>query len=132
KADGVLGFSSWVRDTVNPFFDPIVAVLGAPPAMGHSPDQWGDPTTVAERLSGDFDAIDIARGVPTWQFDSLETALAFVTRESPMHVDVLSRVGPAQRESLTSAFRDALQGCVDDSGGVSFDSSYVVVTAIRH
>ena len=30
KPRGVLGFSSWVRDPENPFFSPIVAVLGPP------------------------------------------------------------------------------------------------------
>jgi SAM-dependent methyltransferase len=30
KAGGVLAFSSWVHDTANPFFSPILNVLGAP------------------------------------------------------------------------------------------------------
>ena len=30
KAGGVLAFSSWVHDTANPFFSPILSVLGAP------------------------------------------------------------------------------------------------------
>lgn len=131
KSGGVLGFSSWVRDTVNPLFDPVMAVLGAPPSAGHTPDQWGEQTTVAERLSADFDAIDITRGVHTWQFASPESALAFVTQESPMHVAIFGRVEPEQREELTTAFDAALRDCVNADGGVSFDSSYAVVTAIR-
>ena len=45
KAGGVLAFSSWVHDTANPFFSPILSVLGAPPSSGYSPDQWGDAAT---------------------------------------------------------------------------------------
>lgn len=131
KPTGVLGFSSWVRDTVNPLFDPIVAVLGAPPATAFRPEQWGEPTTVAERLSADFDAIERTRGVHTWQFASADDALAFVTEESPMHVDIMDRVEPAQRAQLTAAFSAALRDHTDSDGGVRFDSSYVVVTAIR-
>ncbi|WP_197380573.1 class I SAM-dependent methyltransferase [Mycolicibacterium mengxianglii] len=131
KPGAVLAFSSWVRDAVNPFFDPIVAVLGTPPATGHSPDQWGDPAVVEQRLAGDFDGVEFHRDVHTWRFDSPAAALTFVTRESPMHVDVLGRVGPAQREALMTAFGDALDQHTDSGGAVAFGSSYVVVTAVR-
>ena len=67
KPGGVLGFSSWVRDPDNPFFSPIVAVLGPPPASGYSPDQWGDADTITDRLAADFDDVDIERASHTWQ-----------------------------------------------------------------
>ena len=41
KPGGVLGFSSWVPDPDNPFFSPIVAVLGPPPAVGLLPRPVG-------------------------------------------------------------------------------------------
>ncbi|CAN5562089.1 class I SAM-dependent methyltransferase [soil metagenome] len=131
KPGGVLAFSSWVRDTVNPLFDPIVKVLGAPPSSGFRPDQWGQRDIATNRLAADFDDIEFAPGVLTWRFDSPESALAFVTQESPMHVDILGRIDAAQREALTAAFDAALRALVDAHGAVVFDASYVVVTAIR-
>jgi SAM-dependent methyltransferase len=130
KPGGVLAFSAWVRDAVNPFFDPIVSVLGRPPATGFTPDQWGDPDIVGQRLAGAFSDIAIDSGTHDWVFDSPEAALRFVTAESPMHVDVFTRVDDVGRDRLTAAFTDALASH-RDGAGVRFGSSYVVVTATR-
>jgi ubiquinone/menaquinone biosynthesis C-methylase UbiE len=131
KPGGALGFSAWVPDPGNPFFSPIVAVLGPPPAAGYSPDQWGDPETIMARLSADFDDVEVEHGLHTWQFASLDTAHHFVTQESPMHVSVLGNVETARRGELVAAFEAALRDHTDDNGGVSFDAPYVVVTALR-
>ena len=131
KSTGVLGFSSWVRDSVNPFFDPIVSVLGAPPDPGHRPDQWGQPDLTTERLNSGFSDVEFAYDVLRWRFDSHASAMRFVTQESPMHVATLGRVDAAQRDALVTAFDTALAAHVDNDGAVSFDASYVVVTAIR-
>ncbi len=64
RSGGVFGFSSWVRDPDNPFFSPIVAVLGPPPSSGYSPDQWGEADTVTERLAADFDVVEIEQRQP--------------------------------------------------------------------
>lgn len=130
KPAGVLAFSSWVREAHNPFFDPIVTVLGAPPAGGFSPDQWGDADLCAQRLAADFIDVDIQRGRFTWEYPSLDAALHFLTDESPMHVAVFAGVEGAQRNRLLEAFRDALTPHTG-AGGVSFDTPYVVVTALR-
>jgi SAM-dependent methyltransferase len=132
KPAGVLGFSSWVHDPANPFFTPIVDVLGPPPASGYTPDQWGDPDTITARLSADFDDVDIQHGWHTWQFDSLDTGMHFLAHESPMHVDVFSRVDVAQHEQLLAGFRSAWQAHADVDGRVSYDAPYVVVTARRN
>lgn len=131
KSGGTLGFSSWVRAGANPFFDPIVEVLGPPPASGYSPDQWGEPDTVTARLSGDFDGIDIEHRSHTWQFESLDAAVHFLTNESPLHIDVLGRVDAAQGQRLVAAFLAAMQAHADADGRVSFDAPYVVVSARR-
>jgi ubiquinone/menaquinone biosynthesis C-methylase UbiE len=131
KVDGMLGFSSWVPDPGNPFFSPIVEVLRPPPATGYSPDQWGDPDTITERLTADFGDVEIEHGLHTWQFASLDIARHFVTQESPMHVSVLGNVAATQRDRLLAAFEAALRARGDDDSGVSFDSPYVVVTARR-
>ncbi|TPG34508.1 class I SAM-dependent methyltransferase [Mycolicibacterium hodleri] len=130
KPHGVLAFSSWVRAASNPFFDPIVAVLGAPPPKGFSPDQWGERTTVTRRLFEGFTDVEIDEGTFSWEFASVEAALRFLEHESPMHVDIFRRVDPTQRERLRAGFRDALTPHADDTL-VSFDTPYVVVSAIR-
>ena len=130
KPTGVLAFSSWVRNTPNPFFDPIVEVLGAPPSTGFTPDQWGDPDTVTRRLTADFSGVEIDRGTFTWEYESLDAALHFLTDESPMHVDVFRRVTGGQRDRLVTAFGNALRARADGDG-VLFDTPYVVVSAVR-
>ena len=130
KPAGVLAFSSWRRDVSNPFFDPIVTVLGAPPRRGFSPDQWGDATVVRQRLADDFTDVTFVDDQLTWAFSSIDAAMHFLERESPMHVDVFARSDDDQRARLSAAFRETL---TEHSGadGVSFDASYVVVTAVR-
>jgi SAM-dependent methyltransferase len=130
KPAGVLAFSSWVRDVSNPFFDPIVAVLGAPPTTGFSPDQWGDPAIATRRLADCFTDVDVDDGMFTWEFASLDAALHFLVAESPMHVEVFRHVEGTQRERLEVAFRDALRPHVKE-GRVSFDTPYVVISASR-
>jgi SAM-dependent methyltransferase len=131
KAGGVLSFSSWVHDTANPFFSPILSVLGAPPSSDYSPDQWGDAGTITTRLSTDFDDIAIEPGIHTWQFASLDAAMHFLTNESPMHVSVFGNVDQAQHDRLLTAFEAAMRAHTDADGPVSFGSPYVVVTARR-
>ena len=131
KSGGTLGFSSWMRAGANPFFDPIIEVLGPPPPSGYSPDQWGEPDTVTARLSADFDGIDIEHGSHTWQFESLDAAVHFLTNESPLHIDVLGRVDAEQGQRLVAAFLAAMQAHAGADGRVSFDAPYVVVTARR-
>ena len=130
KPRGILAFSSWIKAGNNPFFDPIVAVLGAPPSKGFSPDQWGEKAVVTSRLSAGFTGVEVDEGTFTWEFTSLEGALHFLEHESPMHVDLFRRIDETQRARLQAAFRDALTPHTDDAG-VRFDTPYVLVTAIR-
>ena len=128
---GALAFSTWVRSADNPFFDPIVTVLGVPPDSGYRPDEWGDPDVAAARLAVEFDDLSIQKGMHTWEFDSHAAAMRFVTDESPAHVDVLARVPDPQRDELIAAFDAAMRRHVDDRGRVAFDTPYAVVTATR-
>ena len=130
RPGGILGFSAWSRGTANPFFDPIIDVLGPPSTSAYSADQWGDPAVIAERLSTDFADVDVAAGPFTWRFDSLESAVSFVTDESPMHVNVFRYIGDA-RERLIAGFEAAFTAHVDEAGRVAFDAPYVVATARR-
>lgn len=131
KPGGVLGFSSWVRDPENPFFSPIIEVLGPPPASGYSPDQWGEAGTVTDRLAADFDEVEIELGSHTWQLGTVEDGVRFVTEESPMHVAVLANAGSAKREPLVAAFENTFRTLAGAGGTVTYDASYAVVTAVR-
>lgn len=130
KPGGVLSFSAWIRTDENPFSDPVAEVLGPPPAA-FSPDQWGDAETLTERLTPHFDAIDLIRGLHPWEFDSPATALHFLRTESPVHVEIFRRAGPARRERLAAAFRSALRPHAGPAGTVGFTAPYVIVTARR-
>jgi SAM-dependent methyltransferase len=131
KPAATLAFSSWVRSDDNPFFKPIIEVLGQPPAAGYSPDQWGDPDTVTARLSDGFDEVAIERGEHTWRYPSVDAALTFVIRESPMHVSVFDKLDAPTREALRAAFEAAFLARADERGAIAFDAPYVVVTARR-
>ncbi len=130
RQGGFLGFSTWVRDTENPFFDPIVEVLGPRPAAGYTPDQWGEADIITSRLSNDFDDIFIENDSLTWRFDSLDDAVRFITAESPMHVETLAHLDEATRARLVDAFTAALSAH-STADGVAFDASYSVVAARR-
>jgi SAM-dependent methyltransferase len=131
KTGGLLGFSSWSRDDGNPFFGPIVEVLGPPPPSAHTPDQWGEQDTIADRLGADFDDVQIESGSLTWQLGTLDEAMGFVQRESPMHVSILGALDDATRERLLAAFKAAMGEHLGTDGRVTYDAPYVVVTALR-
>jgi len=132
KPRGVFGFSSWVREPGNPFFRPVLEVLGPPQNSGYSPDQWGEPDTVADRLAADFDALAIESRFHTWQLGSLDDAMKWVMRESPIHVSMLAGIDDdTTRERLLAAFENEFRRCLDADGTVTYDAPYVVVTALR-
>ena len=131
KPRGVLGFSSWVRDPENPFFGPIVAVLGPPAPSAYTPDQWGEADTVAERLATEFDDVEIELASHTWQLGTVDDAVRFITDESPMHVSVLAHAEEAKRDQLITAFEDTFRLHARSDGIVTYDAPYVVVTALR-
>ncbi|MFV8231678.1 class I SAM-dependent methyltransferase [Mycolicibacterium fortuitum] len=130
---GVFAFSTWVRDEAgSPFFTPIVETLGAPPASGYSPDQWGDLDVVQSRLAPHFDQVEFKKGSHTWEFDSVEAAVRFISDESPMHVDLMGRLDEATRQRLLTAFTAALGAETNAEGRVSFEAPYAVVTARKN
>lgn len=133
KPSGLLGFSAWSRpgEWSNPFFEPVIEVLGPPPERDYTPDQWGDRTLIEARLGAEFDEIEIVDDVFTWSFATVDDALTFVTSESPMHVDVFARAGNSHRADLTAAFEAAFGERATEGGMVSFGAPYVVVTAVR-
>ncbi|CAJ1584777.1 class I SAM-dependent methyltransferase [[Mycobacterium] wendilense] len=131
RPDGVVAFSSWVRAERNPFYDPMVAVLGSPAATGFAPDQWGDPLLARQRLSDGFDDVDVEPHQHVWEFDSVSGAMEFLTHESPVHVDLFGRVEGDLRERLAAAFREALSEHTEADGTVRFGAPYVLITARR-
>lgn len=128
RPGGILGFSTWVRDADNPFYTPILEVLGPPPPAPYGPDQWGDPDTARSRLAADFTDITIENGVHPWRFASVEQAVDLITRDSPMHLDILARLDDATRARLVAAFEAAF-GAHAGPGGVEFGAPYAVITA---
>lgn len=131
RPGGVLGFSSWIPDPETPFFKPIATVLGPPPDSGYSPDQWGVPGTINDRLSADFDDIAIETGSCPWQLGTVADAMHLVAHESPIHVSLLENLDEVKRDELLVAFADAMRANVAADGLVAFDAPYVIATALR-
>ena len=132
KPQGVLGFSSWVREPGNPFFRPVLEVLGPPQDSGYSPDQWGEPDTVADRLAADFDDLAIESRFHTWQLGSLDDAMKLGDARIPYpRVDAGRIDDDTTRERLRAGFEDEFRRCLDADGTVTYDAPYVVVTALR-
>jgi SAM-dependent methyltransferase len=132
KPRGIFGFSSWVREPGNPFFRPVLEVLGPPQDSGYSPEQWGEPDTVADRLAAEFDDLAIDSRCHTWHLGSLDDAMDWVTRESPMHVSMFARIADeTTRERLRAGFEGEFRRCLGVDGNVTYDAPYVVVTALR-
>ncbi|MUL67605.1 SAM-dependent methyltransferase [Mycobacterium sp. CBMA 234] len=131
KPGGALGFSAWVRAGDNPFFTPIVEVLGPPATAPYSPEQWGVPELVHARLKAEFADVAIQNGVLTWRFGSLDDAVRFITDESPVHVSTLAALDEATRARLVTAFTAALAAHQSPDGTVAFDAPYAVITAHR-
>lgn len=131
KPGGILGFSAWVKSDDNPFFTPVVDVLGQPAPAPYSPEQWGVPELVHERLDTGFADVTIENRSLTWRFDSVADALRFVTDESPVHVTTLSYLDDGTRARLVAAFTAAFAAHRTPDGAVAFDAPYVVITARR-
>lgn len=131
KPGGVVSFSAWVPDPATPFYKPIATVLTPPPASGHSPDEWGIAETITDRLSADFDGIEIESGTRTWQLGTIDDAMYLLAHESPIHVSLFGDLDEAKRHELLAAFEHAMRAHVSADGLVTFDAPYVVVTALR-
>ncbi|AKS35351.1 class I SAM-dependent methyltransferase [Mycolicibacterium goodii] len=135
RPGAVFGFSSWTRGGAdggeNPFFTPVVEVLGPPPATDYTHDQWGDRDIVAHRLAADFDGVVIESSELTWSFASVAAALEFLEFESPAHVNLFQGLGEPDRDRLRAGFEAAMGRHVDSAGTVSFASPYLVTTAVR-
>jgi SAM-dependent methyltransferase len=131
RPGGVLGFSSWVPDRDIPFYKPVVAVLGSPPASAYSPDQWGIADVITDRLAADFDDVTIETRMHTWRLGSVDDAMHLLEHESPIHVSLLGNLDDTKRRDLLAAFEDAMRSNAGADGQVSFDGPYVVVTARR-
>ncbi|MCX8562558.1 methyltransferase domain-containing protein [Mycolicibacterium mucogenicum] len=131
KPGGALGFSAWVKAADNPFFTPVVEVLGQPQPGPYSPEQWGVPELVHERLATDFTDVDIQNRTLVWRFGSVDDAVRFVTAESPVHVTTFTYLDDDTRARLIEAFTAAFAAHESSDGTVAFDAPYAVITAHR-
>ena len=106
-------------------------MVGSPPPGIVSPDSWADPEIVAERLAEGFDDVTIDEHMYAWQFGSLDEAMAMVTTESPVHVNLLASLDDERKLRLINAFRAVFDDLTQADGSVTFAVPYVVVMATR-
>ncbi len=97
KAGGTLAFSSWAPNKANPLHSHRRGPRSTSGLALH-PRPMGDPETITARLSDGFVDVSIENGMHTWEFASVDSAVNFVTNESPKHVSCSARSIP-QRAS---------------------------------
>lgn len=129
RPGGTFAYSAWSPAGDQPLRRPIAEVVGAPPAGAASPDVWATPDPVA--FGEYFTAVEIEEHMYTWQFGSLDEAIAFVTTESPVHVNMLSSLDDDRKQRVVNGFRAAFDDLTLADGSVSFAVPYVVVLATR-
>ena len=132
RPGGVLGFSSWVPDRDTPFYKPIVAVLGTPPASEYSPDQWGMAETSPQTGSPWTSTTSRSKQASAHGNWEPSTTRCTCWRTSRRYMSPCSAT--STRPSATSCLppsSDAMRANVAADGHVAFDAPYVVVTALR-
>jgi SAM-dependent methyltransferase len=132
RPGGVVGLTAWTPDG---FTGQITALMGEylPVPMGTDrPIDWGIETTVRRRLEPHSSGLRVTRGSITWEFASLEAAVAW----QEAHFGALI----AAKRSLTAVryaeLRERFAGLMDEwtrdrTGAVRLPASYLLVVA-RH
>ncbi|WP_445149819.1 class I SAM-dependent methyltransferase [Baekduia sp. Peel2402] len=132
RPGGVVGLTAWTPDG---FTGQITALMGEylPVPMGTDrPIDWGIETTVRHRLAPHSKGLSVTRGSITWQFESLERAVAW--QESSFGALIAARAAlPAARYT---ELRDRFIGLMAEwnratDGTVRLPAAYLLVVA-RH
>lgn len=130
RPGGVVGLTAWTPDG---FTGQITALMGEylPVPMGTDrPIDWGIETTVRRRLAPHSSGLRVTRGRITWEFASLERAVAW--QEEHFGALVFARRSlPAPRYA---ELRDRFAGLMDEwnrdtAGAVRLPASYLLVVA---
>jgi SAM-dependent methyltransferase len=132
RPGGVVGLTAWTPDG---FTGQITALMGEylPVPMGTDrPIDWGIETTVRGRLAPHSSGLSVTRGSITWEFASLERAVAW--QEASFGALVAARAAlPAQRYA---ELRERFVGLMAEwnratDGTVRLPAAYLLVVA-RH
>lgn len=129
RPGGTFGYTAWKPSEDQPLRRPVVEVVGTPPPGAASPDAWATPDPDA--FDEYFCDLEVDEHMYTWQFGSLDEAMAFVTTESPLHVNLLATLDDDRQQRLLTGFRAAFDDLTLADGSVSFAVPYVVVLATR-
>jgi SAM-dependent methyltransferase len=132
RPGGVVGLTAWTPDG---FTGQITALMGEylPVPMGTDrPIDWGIETTVRRRLAPHSTGLSVTRGSITWEFESLDRAVAW--QETSFGAMVAARQSlPAERYA---ELRERFIGLMAewnraDDGRVRLPAAYLLVVA-RH
>jgi SAM-dependent methyltransferase len=132
RPGGVVGLAAWTPDG---FTGQITALMGEylPVPMGTDrPIDWGIETTVRQRLAPHCSGLQVTRGSITWEFASLDAAVAWQEAHFGSLI-VARRSLPAERYA---ELRARFVGLMDEwnrgtGGAVRLPATYLLVVA-RH
>lgn len=132
RAGGVVGLTAWTPDG---FTGQITALMGEylPVPMGTDrPIDWGIETIVRRRLAPHSRGLRVTRGRITWEFASLEAAVAWQERSFGALVAARGLLAAERYAELRERFVGLMdEWNRDPAGGVLLPASYLLVVA-RH
>lgn len=129
---GALAFTAW---TPGGYMGAMTAVMGeflpGEPGAVMTHMTWGDPGPCTARLQASgFERVEITARTLPWNFADPDAAVEFYFTRSPAHVAAARGAGD-RAEAMKRAVREHLASYVDDSGRVTIDAEYLLVTARR-
>lgn len=132
RPGGVVGLTAWTPDG---FTGQITALMGEylPVPMGTDrPIDWGIETTVRRRLAPHCSGLRVTRGSITWEFASLDAALAWQERSFGALVAARELLPVARYAELRERFAGLMAEWNRARGGaVRLPAAYLLVVA-RH
>jgi SAM-dependent methyltransferase len=132
RPGGVVGLTAWTPDG---FTGQITALMGEylPVPMGTDrPIDWGIETTVRRRLAPHSSGLSVTRGSITWEFESLERALAWQEASFGALVAAKQALPAGRYAELRTRFAGLMAewNCATD-GTVRLPAAYLLAIA-RH
>jgi len=133
RPGGRIALTAWTRSGWAVAWRARVAHLMPPPPTGPTPDDWGDPDTMAMRMDVAGLAATIEERPFVWRFPSAEAALeTFVTAAGPFVMFMEAMRAQDKAEAARTALLEAMEETnVATDGTCALPADYLLVNATR-
>lgn len=132
RPGGRLAVASWVPDRQSGLLGEPLRRRFPPPPGTPDPTNWGRPDAVTALLEGaGFTAVHTTQRPFSWEFPDPDTAVAFLSQNSPPHVAGLAALPEAERAVVRQELRDGIAEVAGPNRPVRIDSPWLLVTASR-